>query len=398
MNLNFSDNLRTLRAAKNLTQEKLADLLGVSVQTVSRWETRVSYPDVELLPVLAELFGVTVDELLGATAALREQRKQEEWLLVYENLRKDTAETVRLLRQMRRNYPTDPEIAQFLCSQIGWLAPEIGADEMRELRSSAEWLLTNFRDNASREEAIFGLVLAEDDANFPDILDRYAVKWLDLSRNSLLSKRYRARGETEKCAYIDQLCLNEQMIFLCGMDDPQTALRCIDLFTGISPDGKHPVSGDGVPDLWFGQRVFLGLRLMKEYVKNGEESREPAFAAAEDALNLYEAVLALPKNAPLTYRCRMFDRITGKAGERRRSVLCVPCGKDGGEPILRDETMRQIVFDKKDPLAKEADEQWLTFASEWLEVLEDSVFDGIREEERFLDTVRRFRAVGEGKM
>lgn len=397
MKLNFADNLRTLRTGKNLTQEQLAEQLGVSVQTVSRWETRTSYPDVELLPILAELFGVTVDELLGATAALREQRKLEDWERVYEKMGKDTAETVRLLRQMRRDYPTDPQIAQELCRQIGWLAPDIAPDEMRELRSAAEWLLNNFQDNAIREEAIFGLVLAEDDANFPEILDRYAVKWLDLSRNSLLAKRYRARGEEEKCAYIDQLCLNGQTTFLANMDDPQTALRCIDLFTGTNADGKRPVSGDGVPDLWFGQRVFLGLRLMKQYVKNGAEFCEPAFAAAEDALSLYEALLALPENAPLTYRCKMFDRITGKAGERRRSILQIPRGKDGSEPVLRDETMRQIMFDKKDPLALEADEQWLTFVSEWLEVLEDRIFDEICEEERFQNVLRRFRAVGEGK-
>lgn len=397
MKLNFADNLRTMRTANHLTQEKLAEILGVSVQTVSRWETRTSYPDVELLPVLAELFGVTVDELLGVTAALREQRKQEEWSRVYEVVGKDTAETVRLLRQMRRDYPTDPQIAQWLCSQIGWLAPDIAPDEMRELRSAAEWLLTDFQDNAVREEAIFGLVLAEEDAKFPEILDRYAVKWLDLSRNSLLAKRYRARGETEKCEYIDQLRLSEQMTFLANMDDPPTALRCIDLFTNTNADGKRPVSGDGVPDLWFGQRVFLGLRLMKQYVKNGAEFREPAFSVAEDALSLYEALLALPENAPLTYRCKMFDRITGKAGERSRSILQVPQGKDGSEPILRDETMRQIMFDKKDPLALEADAQWLTFASEWLDVLEAAIFDEIRQEERFQDVLRRFRAVGEGK-
>ena len=277
MKLNFADNLRTMRTANHLTQERLAEILGVSVQTVSRWETRTSYPDVELLPVLAELFGVTVDELLGVTAALREQRKQEEWSRVYEVVGKDTAETVRLLRQMRRDYPTDPQIAQWLCSQIGWLAPDIALDEMGELRSAAEWLLTDFQDNAVREEAIFGLVLAEEDAKFPEILDRYAVKWLDLSRNSLLAKRYRARGEKEKCEYIDQLCLNGQTTFLANMDDPPTALRCSDLFTGTNADGKRPVSGDGVPDLWFGQRVFLGLRLMKQYVKNGAEFCEPEF-------------------------------------------------------------------------------------------------------------------------
>ncbi len=44
MKLNFAENLRTLRRMKDLTQEQLADLLAVSVQTVSRWENEITYP------------------------------------------------------------------------------------------------------------------------------------------------------------------------------------------------------------------------------------------------------------------------------------------------------------------------------------------------------------------
>ena len=59
----FSRNLRRLRLQKNLTQEQLANLLGVSVQSVSRWECGNTLPDVMLLPQIARLYGVTVDDL-----------------------------------------------------------------------------------------------------------------------------------------------------------------------------------------------------------------------------------------------------------------------------------------------------------------------------------------------
>ena len=59
----FASNLRRLRLSKNLTQEQAAEALGVSAQSVSRWECGNTYPDVMLLPEIARLYGVTVDDL-----------------------------------------------------------------------------------------------------------------------------------------------------------------------------------------------------------------------------------------------------------------------------------------------------------------------------------------------
>ena len=67
-NEHFSRNLRRLRLAKGLTQEQLAARLGISVQSVSRWECGNTLPDVMLLPELARLYGVTVDDLYRADA------------------------------------------------------------------------------------------------------------------------------------------------------------------------------------------------------------------------------------------------------------------------------------------------------------------------------------------
>lgn len=59
----FSKNLKRFRVAKNMTQEQAAQLLGISTQTVSRWECNTTLPDVMLLPEIARLYGVTVDDL-----------------------------------------------------------------------------------------------------------------------------------------------------------------------------------------------------------------------------------------------------------------------------------------------------------------------------------------------
>ena len=57
--------IKELRRKNNMTQERLAELLSISSQAVSRWETDAAMPDISLLIPIANLFGITTDELLG---------------------------------------------------------------------------------------------------------------------------------------------------------------------------------------------------------------------------------------------------------------------------------------------------------------------------------------------
>ncbi len=73
MNETMGSIIARLRKEKGLTQEQLANELGISYQAVSKWENELSSPDISALPLLADIFGVTVDALFG-----REPEKQEE--------------------------------------------------------------------------------------------------------------------------------------------------------------------------------------------------------------------------------------------------------------------------------------------------------------------------------
>ncbi len=54
-----------LRHKKKITQQELADIVGVSFQTISKWENGGAMPDITYLPILAEYFDVSVDQLIG---------------------------------------------------------------------------------------------------------------------------------------------------------------------------------------------------------------------------------------------------------------------------------------------------------------------------------------------
>lgn len=64
MNESIGNRISKFRKAKGLTQEGLANLMGVSSQAVSKWETDASCPDISALPQLCRILGITADELL----------------------------------------------------------------------------------------------------------------------------------------------------------------------------------------------------------------------------------------------------------------------------------------------------------------------------------------------
>ena len=78
--MDFGDKLKQYRIKEGLSQEQLAEKIGVSRQAITKWETKRGRPDVENMIILAELFKLTLDELV-----LEEVKKQEEKPVVFES-------------------------------------------------------------------------------------------------------------------------------------------------------------------------------------------------------------------------------------------------------------------------------------------------------------------------
>ena len=63
--MNIGKKIKELRKERGITQEQLAESIGVSFQAVSKWENDIALPDITLVPILASYFGVSMDELFG---------------------------------------------------------------------------------------------------------------------------------------------------------------------------------------------------------------------------------------------------------------------------------------------------------------------------------------------
>lgn len=71
----LSENLKKYRIMNNLTQEDVAEYLGVTPQSVSKWERSECYPDITLLPALANIFETSIDSLIGMDSLKSEETR-----------------------------------------------------------------------------------------------------------------------------------------------------------------------------------------------------------------------------------------------------------------------------------------------------------------------------------
>ena len=108
MNLSIGANIRRIRLERNLTQDEVATHLGTSFQAVSKWERGDGYPDIEMLPAMANYLGITVDELLGVS----ESEKKEKYdginnLWSFNNKNGLHSENVELMKGALKKFPND---------------------------------------------------------------------------------------------------------------------------------------------------------------------------------------------------------------------------------------------------------------------------------------------------
>jgi len=123
MQLDIGNNIRQLRRHDKKTQEALAEALGVTPQAVSRWESGGSYPDMNLIPSIANFFGISIDELFGYTNQ-REQKIDEMVDRIYDMKRKNSGvdininECIALARDALVEFPGNEKLMISLASVL----------------------------------------------------------------------------------------------------------------------------------------------------------------------------------------------------------------------------------------------------------------------------------------
>ena len=115
--MSIGTTIKNLRRSRNITQEQLAEMLGVSTNAVSQWECDKTAPDISHLPTLASIFEVSADVLLEIDIAKsKKQAEIKEFTAKYAELHNQgkTEERVELSRTMQKKYPNDETVRYYL--------------------------------------------------------------------------------------------------------------------------------------------------------------------------------------------------------------------------------------------------------------------------------------------
>ena len=153
MEINIGTNIKRLRLAKGMTQEQLAGLLSVSTAAVSKWEAQNTYPDITLLFPLAQLFDVSVDELMGYDEA-KEKTDIDAVLSDYLALgrKHDFAARDKLIRSARKKYPHDFRIMNAYMWHLAGGSANNDPSELIKHKDELLWICNCMHENCTLDK------------------------------------------------------------------------------------------------------------------------------------------------------------------------------------------------------------------------------------------------------
>ncbi len=316
MKLKIGENIRAFRKKNDLTQEELAERLGVTYQSVSRWENGTTYPDLELLPSISEVLGVTVDDLLGMPQIEKEKRAEE----TLDELRRecikrdyDADKIVNLLRDIRRNYMSSNSIHRPWVegNDRAFKDPKI----LPEVRLFAQAYLERYPMNP---HVLGTMAKIEDEDHLQDFLNTHTTPF-DCSERALMFDRYWRRGDAERLeperryklyqAFNTLLCPRYLLRLGCDADEEMAADR---FMKSMLAQIRHDAMDDG-PDMWIDDRMGLGLKETAYLAQSGKI--EDAITELESVVKLLEQTMKITDEVTLPTSCRFLDGMKWSAKE-----------------------------------------------------------------------------------
>ena len=253
--------IRDLRFKAKLTQEQLAEKLGIGPQSVSKWENAVAMPDITTLPLLAEIFGVSIDELFDLTAGQRLNRIENRL-----DAESDLPQDVFL------------EYEEFLKTQ---LSEEATKKRAVELLAYLYWHRMNAFGRKAARYAKDAIRLAPDEKGSQWILQKaagHAVWDWDLANHSRAVDFYRELAEENPGCILPCYYLLDNLLADHRADEAEAVLEKMRAMKGY-----RPVIGEVY-------RAHAALarfdepgadRIIEELVKTHEDDDDALFEAAQ---------------------------------------------------------------------------------------------------------------------
>lgn len=319
MTLQIGEKIRRCRREMDLTQDELAGKLGVASQTVSHWENGITYPDIELLPLIARILGMSLDKLFGTSDEDRQRRSDELMRRLNEAAKHcppDEDIIIGLVKEARQNIGYYPEMWRFTQALSCMRHSERA---LSQIRLYVNDILECSTDEAERSGAVYLMVFCETEDRIGKLIDKHA-KPNELSRLGMLCTRYLSTGDTEKTGTVVQEMNFERIIGLLNgpiwlmpsdpgeiLDTVRQRLRVVNFFSGNDPDADIFTSLSGEIGVFVCELLHLGNLFSVESAALGRA--QDSLAALEAMCGLLERVMAIKGEIRIAGPAPWFDKI-----------------------------------------------------------------------------------------
>lgn len=199
--MSIGSTIKRLRREKGITQEALAEYLGITSRAISQWECEKTSPDISSLPALCHIFDVSADVLLEIDID-----KSREEIKSYLTRAKELgnqgkgAERTALLREANRRFPRNYTIMERLADSLVCEYSRRGEKDYGEVLTLCHRILAECTDSATRYETIETLAVAYEYAGKPDEMRKLVEEMprAHCSQESFMLYRWQGDADLEK--------------------------------------------------------------------------------------------------------------------------------------------------------------------------------------------------------
>lgn len=351
MEINLKEKLRALRQQKNITQEALANHLGITPQSVGKWERGEGFPDITLLPKIAFYFDVTVDELLcvdrvRVEEAITEYNRQSTICLN----NGENEKNLELWEKAYAEFPNDCRVIEGLMFAINremdYPCPK---DKAERIIALGEELLQKSTDSLQRENAIQCLCYTYDGIDNEKAL-YYANMGGSIyaTRDDLTSKILQGEEGVAACQSYIKTLIHSAALSAVGMTfkikfSPE---ENIEAYTFAIDIIKRLFSDDNVGFFAFDLSLYY-LHLARQYAKMNDKENTLNALGESCRYAVIEATLTdMDYTAPLVNRLKHKNSNTSKNYKGNACNIRFKEFEDKRFDFVRNETaFKRIIAD-----------------------------------------------------
>ncbi|MBQ8399107.1 MAG: helix-turn-helix transcriptional regulator [Clostridia bacterium] len=279
------------RKMRGITQEQLAEALAITPQSVSKWERGEGYPEITMLPAIADYFNTSVDEMLG-TDTIRKNKDLQVYQERFAALIFSPEKRLNLTEQYYKKYPGNCEIL----SNLVYLLCECGFDKTKEEKKRIENLCNRILSESSnavdKEKALVTLCVIAEKEDVLNYLNLCPTSYA-LQREELLETRLLKNGTMSDYSWIHEENDLRLLVYMLTKEVPRDPANAYTEYCRR----RGVIEFLGIPEAWLGFFALLILKCSAAlFALNRYEEGKVLFS---DAIAQYEKWFEIEDGAPL---------------------------------------------------------------------------------------------------